>query len=209
MVLKELGLDYETKMLDFTSNFDTGEHKQPAYLKVNPNGRVPALVDHGSNDFTVWESCAMICYLTEKYDTEHSISFPQGSKEYAEMLQWLFFQASGQGPMWGQAGWFVMFHEEKLPSAITRYQKEVKRVLGVLESVLKDKEWLVGGKCTIADLSFVPWNLLLGLVFGIEGYTSFDLAKEFPCVNAWHQRMITRPAIKATLEDREKVMPKR
>jgi len=125
------------------------------------------------------------------------------------MLQWLFFQASGQGPMWGQAGWIVMFHEEKLPSAITRYQKEVKRVLGVLESVLKDKEWLVGGKCTIADLSFVPWNLLLGLVFGIEGYASFDLAKEFPCVNAWHQRMITRPAIKATLEDREKVMPKR
>jgi len=64
MVLKELGLDYETKMLDFTSNFDTGEHKQPAYLKVNPNGRVPALVDHGSNDFTVWESCAM--YVTSR-----------------------------------------------------------------------------------------------------------------------------------------------
>ncbi len=202
LVLKELDLDYETETLDIS----TGIQKQPAFTKHNPNGRVPVLIDHGNNDFAIWESSAIMCYLTEKYDTKHSISFPQGSKEYAEMLQWLFFQASGHGIILGQIAWFENYHQEKLPSAITRYQNEAKRVLGVLEDVLKNKEWLVAGKCTIADLSFVPWNKLVGFLFGVEGYASLDLAKEFPKVNAWHQRMVSRPPVKAVMEELEKIV---
>jgi len=205
MVLKELGLGYDTENIDIS----TGVQKQPSFTKHNPNGRVPALVDHGNNDFTIWESCAIMCYLTEKYDTKHSISVPHGSNEYAELLQWLFFQASGQGPIWGQIFFCGNFHQEKLPSAITRYQNEAKRVLGVLEDVLKNKEWLVAGKCTIADLSFIPWNHMLGWLFSMEGYASLDLAKDFPKVNAWHQRMVSRPAIKAALDEREKMISKK
>ncbi len=200
LVLKELGLDYETEILDIS----TGIQKQPAFTKHNPNGRVPVLIDHGNNDFAIWESSAIMCYLTEKYDTKHSVSVPHSGNEYAEMLQWLFFQASGHGIILGQISWFGRFHQEKLPSAIARYQNEAKRVLGVLEDVLKNKEWLVAGKCTIADLSFVPWNNVLGFLFGMEGHASLDLAKEFPRVNAWHQRMVSRPAVKAVMEEREK-----
>ena len=118
-------------------------------------------------------------YLVEKYDTEHKISV-SGFEEKMQQLQWLFFQASGQGyvctlhgpiitsiqritycgirrPYFGQAFWFLNYHQEKIPSAVERYQKETIRVLGVLESVLSKRDWLVGGKCTIADLSFITY----------------------------------------------------
>ena len=122
------------------------------------------------------ESCAIMQYLVDKYDPEHRISV-SGTDEKYHQLQWLFFQASGQGcvrvisscmrnasaharlyhsPYFGQASWFLVYHPEKVPSAIERYSKEIVRVLGVLENVLSKQEWLVGGKCTIADISFIP-----------------------------------------------------
>lgn len=128
------------------------------------------------------ESDAIITYLVEKYDPEGKIS-ATSFEEKIQQLQWLFFQASGQGyvtpsrfpsaghgglildrycrPYFGQAAVFIMSHPEKLPSAIERYHKEMLRVLGVLESVLSKQEWLVGGKCTVADLSFIPYVALL------------------------------------------------
>ena len=101
------------------------------------------------------ESNAIIEYLVEKYDTEHKISVTDVNDKFT-LLQWLFFQASGQGPYFGQVGWFTFYHPEKIPSAIERYKNEIRRVLGVLDSVLSKQEWLAGGKCTIADLSFIP-----------------------------------------------------
>lgn len=94
-------------------------------------------------------------YLVEHYDPEHKISVTDAAEKY-QQLQWLFFQASGQGPYYGQAVWFVRYHSEQIPSAQERYRNEIKRVLSVLESVLSKQEWLVGGKPTIADISFVP-----------------------------------------------------
>ncbi|CDO76170.1 hypothetical protein BN946_scf185034.g3 [Trametes cinnabarina] len=94
--------------------------------------------------------------LVERYDPEHQISV-ETFTENMELLQWLFFQASGQGPYFGQVGYFKFLHQEPLTSAIERYQKEMMRVFGVLESVLSKREWLVGDKFTIADLSFVPY----------------------------------------------------
>lgn len=103
------------------------------------------------------ESNAIILYLVGKYDADHRISAADsaGNDKYEE-LQWLFYQASGQGPYYGQAVWFTIYHPEPVPSALLRYQNEIKRVMGVLEGVLSGREWLVGGRPTIADLSFVP-----------------------------------------------------
>lgn len=100
------------------------------------------------------ESDAIILYLVDKYDTEHKISVADGKDRYTQ-LQWLFFQASGQGPYFGQLAWFKFHHSEKIPSAVERYQNEVKRVLSVLNGVLSKQDWLVAGKLTVADLSFI------------------------------------------------------
>ncbi|EMD39934.1 hypothetical protein CERSUDRAFT_112178 [Gelatoporia subvermispora B] len=189
-VLEELGLTYETIYLDFGK----GEQKAPEHTKYNPNGRIPTLVDHKNNDFAVWESNAIILYLVEKYDPEHKISVA-GFEERMQQLQWLFFQASGQGPYFGQAGWFNFYHHEKLPSALERYQKEILRVFGVLETVLSKNEWLVGNKCTVADISFIPWNQT-AVTRLVADYNGFNFEKDFPSVAKWHKKLLEREAVK-------------
>ena len=106
------------------------------------------------------ESDAILTYLVDKYDPEHKISASTEADKYHQ-LQWLFFQASGQGPYFGQAAWFTFYHPEKIQSAQDRYKKEIIRVLGVLDNVLSQRSWLVSDKCTIADLSFIPCVYLL------------------------------------------------
>ncbi|KAH9910405.1 glutathione S-transferase C-terminal-like protein [Epithele typhae] len=197
MVLEELGLTYESIYLDFFK----GEQKAPAYTQYNPNGRTPTLIDHHNGDLTIWESGAIILYLADKYDQEGKLS-PAQDDELGrhELSQWLFFQASGQGPYFGQLRWFQRRHPEKLPSAITRYQNEVIRVFGVLESVLSKQAWLLGDKCTVADISFVIWNqpvVALGLLSDVEG---MDVPTKFPAFYAWHQKLVAREAVKKILE---------
>ncbi|OCH86403.1 glutathione S-transferase [Obba rivulosa] len=189
-VLEELGLTYESIYLKFQKD----EHKAPEHTKYNPNGRIPTLIDHKNNDFAIWESNAIVVYLVEKYDTEHKISV-EGSEERIEQLQWLFFQASGQGPYFGQAGWFTLFHPEKLPSAVERYQKEILRVFGVLETVLSQREWLVGNKYTVADISFIPWNQI-AVTRLVAGYEGFNFEKDFPSVAKWHNKLLAKDAVK-------------
>jgi len=126
--LAELGPTYESIYLDFAK----GDHKAPEHTRYNPNGRIPTLIDHRNGDFVIWESDAILVYLVDSYDTEHKISVAD-VKEKIIQLQWLFFQASGQGPYFGQAYWFLHLDAEKIPSAIKRYQKETYRVLSILE----------------------------------------------------------------------------
>ncbi|CCL99555.1 uncharacterized protein FIBRA_01573 [Fibroporia radiculosa] len=199
-VLNELGLTYETIYLDFNNK----EQKAPGHVKYNPNGRIPTLIDHGNNDLVVWESNAIIIYLVEKYDTSRKIS-AASENERITQLQWLFFQASGQGPYFGQAGWFKLFHHEKLPSALERYQKEIIRVLGVLESVLTKQEWLVSGKYTIADLSFVVWNNMAVKLF-VADFNGFNFEKDFPAVYKWHNAILSREAVAKALAVREALL---
>ncbi|EKM48581.1 uncharacterized protein PHACADRAFT_108699, partial [Phanerochaete carnosa HHB-10118-sp] len=183
-------------------NFRKNEQKAPEFTKYNPNGRIPAIIDHSNNDFVVWESNAIIQYIIDKYDKEHKLSIAPGTDEYYTQLQWLYFQASGQGPYFGQAVWFSVAHPEKVASALERYQKEIKRVLGVLESVLSKQEWLVGGRMTVADISFVRWN--------IDAATrlleNFDFEKEFPATAKWHNKLLERPAIKKVWEERARLV---
>ncbi|KAL1941750.1 hypothetical protein VTO73DRAFT_6750 [Trametes versicolor] len=194
VVLEELGLEYDVVNI----NIQVGEQKNPEYLKLNPNGRVPALVDHSNGDFTIWESDAILLYLVENYDKEHKLSVADVNEKF-KLIQWLFFQASGQGPYFGQAVWFMKYHQEKLPSAIERYQKEILRVLGVLESVLSKQEWLVGGKLTVADISFITWNEM-AIGFGLQGVEGGNVEKEFPNVYKWHQKLVTRPVVRKFLD---------
>lgn len=161
-LLKELGLECEMKFLDFAKD----EQKQSPHIDQNPNGRIPTLVDRNNNSFPVWESNAILMYLMDRYDGENKTGFlGTTSEEKAQVIQWLFFQASGQGmlhknkpsslivqavqidnnyyigPYYGQAHWFMFLHPEEIPSAIKRYQAEILRVLSVLEKHLQDRDW--------------------------------------------------------------------
>ncbi|KAJ8291736.1 Glutathione S-transferase 1 [Rhodotorula toruloides] len=182
-VLKALGLSYETKYLDF-GDFTNGEHKREPYTKINPNGRIPALVDHQNGDYTVWESKACMLYLVSKYDTENKLG------------------ASGQAPYFGQGTFFMYIAPEKIPYAIERYKQEANRVFGVLESVLADgREWLMAGKCTVADLAFLTWNEV-----GIRHLLPDNSEKDFPHVFAWHKRTLALPYVVEAFKEREAAM---
>ncbi|KAL8996920.1 MAG: hypothetical protein Q9169_003679 [Polycauliona sp. 2 TL-2023] len=173
IVLEELGVPYEIKSIRFEGI------KKPPFIDINPNGRAPAIIDPNT-DITLWESGAIILYLVEHYDTHKKLTFESLLKK-SLLNQWLMFQMSGQGPYFGQCGCFNVLHPEKLQSAIERYSNEVKRVLGVLESSLDSKQWLVGDKCIYADLSFVTWNDRMDMVLGVA---DSDPLKEFPNVKA-------------------------
>lgn len=186
-LLEELGLTYDTIFLDYRKD----EQKSSEHIKLNPNGRIPTIIDHKNSDFSLWESNAILQYLVDQYDKEGKFSVTTPEDKYKQS-QWLYFQASGQGPYFGQLGWFKLYHPEKFTSAIDRYEKEVKRVFGVLESVLSKQDWLVGGKYTIADLSFLAWhNMAVNSLLD-----NFDCGKEYPSLDKWAKTMDERSAIK-------------
>lgn len=184
MVLEELKIPYEIKLLEFP------EMKKPAYENINPNGRVPAIEDPNTG-ITLWESGAIIEYLVEKYDKNRVISFQADTPESYHAKQWLHFQASGQGPYFGQAVWFKIHHQEQLQSAVDRYINEIRRVSGVLNGVLQGREYLVDDKCSYADLVFVSWFEVVPWAAGDR----VDLEKEFPNVHAWLSRLKSRPSV--------------
>ncbi|KZO92210.1 glutathione S-transferase C-terminal-like protein [Calocera viscosa TUFC12733] len=192
LVLTELGLTYESIFL----NISKQEQKSPEYLKLNPNGRVPAIIDHENDNFVLWESNAILLYLVDRYDKDHKLSAATDA-EKAIQNQWLFFQASGQGPYFGQFFWFNRYHSEKVPSAIERYYKETERVYSVLNDVLTKQEWLVGDKITIADISFITWNkAAFNSILGPD----YHVEEKFPAVYKWNNAMTSRPAIKLVSE---------
>ena len=195
IILEELNLPYKTVMMRHV------ELKGPEYVKINPNGRLPAIHDPNTG-ITVWESGAILLYLVARYDAGRKLSFPEGSDEATSAQQWLFFQASGQGPYYGQAMWFKLHHHEQLPSAKERYVKEVNRVTGVLESWLAKQEdggqgrWLVGGKMSYADLAFAPWQLVVNRALKEDGFDG----EAYPLVKEWMGHMMARPAVQRGVE---------
>ncbi|KAK3385501.1 glutathione S-transferase Ure2-like protein [Podospora didyma] len=202
MLLKELGLPYEQIDVPFA------DVKKPAYVALNPNGRLPTIQDPNTG-LTLWESGAIILYLIDRYDPDHKFSFAPGSPEAYHAQQWLFFQTTGQGPYYGQYVFFKNMHSEKVPSAMERYAKEIARVTGVLESWLtKQKElfpdgdgpWLVGNKYSYADLAWVSWQAIIARLITSEE-VNFD---EFPIVKEWLGRLLERPAIKDALSQAQK-----
>ncbi|KAF2661524.1 glutathione S-transferase [Lophiostoma macrostomum CBS 122681] len=197
LILEELGLPYSLNFISFE------DVKKKPFTDINPNGRAPAIEDPNT-DLTLWESGAIIQYIISQYDTNHILSYPSYAlKETHLCNQWLAFQISGQGPYFGQAAWFNVLHPEKLPSAIARYNAELKRILSVLDGALEGRQWLVGDKMTFADLAFTVWNDRIEDLILCEKEKKFE---GFPNVQAWHERMTSRPAWKKAMEKREKLM---
>ncbi|OTA60392.1 glutathione S-transferase [Hypoxylon sp. EC38] len=195
LILEELRIPYEIESIRF-------EHiKRKPFIGLNPNGRVPAIEDPNT-DLVLWESGAIINYLVEQYDKSQLISYST-LKEKNHCNQWLHFQMSGQGPYFGQAGWFTVLHHEKLPSAIERYRNEVRRIHGVLDGWLEGRQWLVGDKMTYADLAFTTWNDRSDDILECAPEDKF---KGFPNVQAWHERMTQRPSWKTAMDTRARLM---
>ncbi len=148
IALEELELPYRFTHVQLGKK----EQKEPGFLRLNPNGRIPVIVDEDEDDFAVFESGAILVYLAEKTGR----LLPEGPRGRSEAMQWLMFQMGGVGPMQGQANVFYRYAPEKIPYAIERYQKEVRRLYEVLNRRLSDHEYLAG-QYSIADIATFPW----------------------------------------------------
>ena len=148
VALEELGLPYTVRPLNLPAN----EQKEPWFLAINPNGRIPAIVDREAGDFAVFESGAILIYLAEKTGR----LMPSDAKGRSRVIQWLMFQMGGVGPMMGQANVFHRYFPEKIQPAIDRYQNESRRLFEVLNGQLEQHEWLAGDY-SIADIANWCW----------------------------------------------------
>lgn len=148
VALEEMGLPYSVRRI----SFDRREQKEPWFLAINPNGRIPAIVDHDADDFAVFESGAILVYLADKTGQ----LLPAEPRRRSQVLQWLMFQMGGVGPMQGQANVFYRYAPEKIEYAIQRYQNETRRLYEVLDRRLAECEYLAG-EYSIADMATWPW----------------------------------------------------
>lgn len=194
IALEEMGVDYEAHFVDIMQNETFG----PEFLSLNPNGKIPAIVDPdgpGGQAFGLWESGAILHYLAQKTGK----LLPAEPASAAKALQWVFFQMAGVGPVLGQLGYFHCFAgkdiEDKRP--LQRFVNESKRVLDVLEGQLAQGPWLLGQTYSIADISFVGWIRVL------DGfYQAGELLElsDRPALLAWRERMLARDAVQRGLK---------
>ncbi|QZP33013.1 glutathione S-transferase family protein [Pseudomonas sp. DR48] len=182
IVLEELGLPYTVHAL----SFDKKEQKSEDFLKINPNGRIPAIVDRANGDFAVFESGAILIYLAELSGK----LMPQDPKGRSVVLQWLMFQMGGIGPMQGQANVFFRYFPEKLQGAIDRYQHETRRLYEVLDTRLQAVEFLAG-EYSIADIATFPW---------VRGHEWSGVSVEgLTALQRWMSTLEARPAVQRGL----------
>ena len=182
IVLEELGLPYTVHAL----SFDKKEQKSEDFLKINPNGRIPAIVDRANGDFAVFESGAILIYLAELSGE----LMPQDPKGRSVVLQWLMFQMGGIGPMQGQANVFFRYFPEKLQGAIDRYQHETRRLYEVLDTRLQTVEFLAG-EYSIADIATFPW---------VRGHEWSGVSVDgLTALQRWMATLEARPAVQRGL----------
>ncbi len=187
IALEELGLPYTVRPIALTKN----EQKEAWYLKLNPNGRIPTIVDHNNDDFAVFESGAILIYLAEKTGK----LMPADDKGRSRVVQWLMFQMGGIGPMMGQANVFYRYAPEKIQYAIDRYQRECRRLFEVLNHQLKDHEYLAGDY-SIADIANWSW----GHTYKWSGVSIEGLQH----LERWIEAIRARPAV-----ERGRAVPER
>ncbi|KAH7004517.1 glutathione S-transferase [Fusarium venenatum] len=188
ILLEELNLEYKVHAIKMTEN----EQKEEWFLKINPNGRIPALTDTlDGKQIRVFESGAMLQYLVDRYDKDHKFSFPQGSAEHWEMTSWLMWQMGGLGPMQGQANHFKRYAPEKIEYGINRYTNETRRLYRTLDTHLSKQAsgYIVGDKVTIADISIWGW-------VASAKWAGVDLS-EFPHLEKWLYKLLERPGFEA------------
>ena len=193
IMLEETGLPYEWHLVDFAKD----DQKTPEFLSLNPNGKIPAMIDPdgpGGTPLPLFESGAILLYLGEKTGQ----FLPADPAERWQAVQWLMFQMGGVGPMFGQLGFFHKFagkdYEDKRPR--DRYAAESKRLLGVMDGWLADRDWFVGNEYSVADISMLGW---------VRNLTGFYEAAEivgfgaYQNVAAWLERGLARPAVQRGL----------
>jgi GST-like protein len=178
IALEEMALPYTYRHI----RLPEGEQKQDWYLRLNPNGRIPTIIDHDWHDFVVFESGAILVYLAEKT----GMFLPQDVAGRSQVMQWLMFQMGGVGPMMGQANVFFRYAPEKIPYAIERYQREVLRLFGVLDRRLADHTYLAGDY-SIADIA--NWSWVQGHDWSGVSLSGLDHLKR------WHDLIAARPAV--------------
>ncbi|WP_299068010.1 glutathione S-transferase N-terminal domain-containing protein [Accumulibacter sp.] len=178
IALEELALPYTLHALDLAS----GEQKEPWFLAINPNGRIPAIVDRAEDDFAVFESGAILLYLAEKTGR----LLPHDARGRSRVVQWLMFQMGGIGPMMGQANVFFRYFPEKIQPAIDRYQGECRRLFRVLDGHLRDHEYLAGDY-SIADIANWAW-------VRTHRWSGVDI-DDLPHLGRWRDQIRSRPAV--------------
>jgi glutathione S-transferase len=178
IALEEMAIPYTWRHIKLSEQ----EQKQDWYLKINPNGRIPTIIDHDNDDFAVFESGAILIYLAEKCGK----LLPKDVKGRSLVIQWLMFQMAGIGPMMGQANVFFRYAPEKIPYAIERYQREVLRLFAVLDKQLATNAYLAGDY-SIADIA--TWSWVRGYAW--SGVTLDGLAN----LQRWHDVIAERPAV--------------
>ena len=179
IALEELGLPYTVRQISLGKL----EQKEEWFLKINPNGRIPAIIDHDNGDFAVFESGAILVYLAEKTGK----LLPAEPKARSRVLQWLMFQMGGVGPMMGQANVFFRYAPERIPYAIERYQRESRRLFEVLERQLKDSKYIANDEYSIADIALHSW---------VAGYEWSGVSIEgLPGLKRWLDLVGARPAV--------------
>ncbi|KAK8041271.1 glutathione S-transferase-like protein [Apiospora phragmitis] len=195
ILLEELGLTYQTTSIDITKN----TQKEPWFLEINPNGRIPALTDTLENGQTIrlFESGSIMQYLVDRYDKDHRVSYPYGSREHWEVNNWLFWQMGGLGPMQGSVIWerastltkWLEYAPERIQYSIDRYRNETCRLFSVMDTQLQKSPsgYLVGDRCTVADISIWGWVAAAAL-------TGADVT-EFPALQEWRDKLLARPGV--------------
>jgi len=194
IALEELALDYEPHRVDIGKN----ESWEPAFLSLNPNGKIPAIIDPdgpGGKPLGLFESGAILIYLAEKTGK----LIPTDPAKRYEALEWVFFQMASVGPMFGQVGYFYKFAGREIADKrpLERYRDESKRLLGVLETRLAGRQWIMGDEYTIADISLLGWVRNLIGFYEARELVAFDTLKLVP---AWLERGLARPAVQRGLE---------
>ncbi len=194
IMLEETGLPYEAHKIDFSKD----EQKSPEFLSLNPNGKIPAILDPdgpGNKPMALFESGAILMYLASKSGK----FMPKTPIGRWQAIQWLMFQMGGVGPMFGQVGFFVKFAgkdwEDKRPR--DRYVDEAKRLLGVMDGALGGRTWFLGDDYSIADIAMIGWVRGLVEFYGAGEIVGFDA---FGNVKAWLERALARPAVQRGLE---------
>lgn len=194
IMLEEIGLPYEPHLVDINKN----ESSTPEFLSLNPNGKIPAIIDPDGPEgapLALFESGAILIYLAEKTGK----LLPRAKGAHYETVQWVMFQMAAIGPMFGQLGFFHKFAgreiEDKRP--LERYRAESRRLLGVLEGRLKDRQWMMGEDFTIADVSLLGWVRNLIGFYGAGELVDYASLKAVP---AWLERGLARPAVQRGLE---------
>ena len=182
IMLEELGVPYKVTPISLTNL----EQKQDWYVALNPNGRIPTLVDHDEGDFAVFESGAILIYLAEKFGR----LMPTDAKGRSRVIQWVMWQMSGLGPMMGQATVFNRYFEDRLPKVIDRYVRESRRLFGVMDARLADHEFLAGDY-SIADIACFPW---------VRGHEWAQVPMDgFDHLQRWFDAIAARPAVQRGL----------